>query len=126
RFVSILRESPDEMMTVEGGPDACRVVGATNEFEMPGEDVTAFPDIPTFDQEIYHEISAGVLREMIRRTVFAAATGEQLRYGATTGILWELDGNEATLIATDGRRLAMMKGLAEPHGEHTTKGTMPV
>src|ERR1700752_2818473 len=36
RLVSILRESPDEEMTIEGGPDACRVLGKTNEFEMPG------------------------------------------------------------------------------------------
>jgi DNA polymerase-3 subunit beta len=126
RFVSILRESPDEEMTVEAGPDACRVLGATNEFEMPGEDPAAFPDVPTFDQEKYHELSAGVLREMIRRTLFAAATGEQLRYGATTGVLWELEGDEATLIATDGRRLAHAKGQASATGEHTTRGLMPV
>ena len=42
-------------MTVEAGPDSCRVLGATNEFEMPGEDPSAFPDVPTFDQETYHE-----------------------------------------------------------------------
>src|SRR5260370_38060407 len=113
RFISILRESTDEEMTVEAGPEACRVIGTTNEFEMPGEDPSAFPDVPTFDQENYHEVSAGLLREMIRRTLFAAATGEQLRYGATTGILWELDGTDASLIATDGRRLALMKGAAE-------------
>jgi DNA polymerase III subunit beta len=126
RFISILRESSDEEMTIEAGPDACRVVGATNEFEMPGEDPSAFPDVPTFDQEKFHELSAGVLREMIRRTLFAAATGEQLRYGATTGILWELEGNQATLIATDGRRLALAKGQAEAFGEHSTTGTTPV
>jgi DNA polymerase III subunit beta len=126
RFVSILRESPDEEMTIEAGPDACRVLGATNEFEMPGEDPAAFPDVPTFDQEKYHELSAGVLREMIRRTVFATATGEQLRYGATTGILWELEGEEASLIATDGRRMALAKGPATSAGDHSTKGMTPV
>jgi DNA polymerase-3 subunit beta len=126
RFVSILRESLDEEMTVEAGPDACRVLGGTNEFDMPGEDPAAFPDVPTFDQEKYHEISAGVLRDMIRRTLFATATGEQLRYGATTGILWELEGEEASLIATDGRRLALCKGPATPAGDHSTKGMTPV
>ncbi len=126
RFVSILRESTDEEMTVEGGPDACRVLGATNEFDMPGEDPAAFPDVPTFDPEKYHELSAGLLREMIRRTLFAAATGEQLRYGATTGILWELEGENACLIATDGRRLALARGQAEVKGDHSTKGMMPV
>jgi DNA polymerase-3 subunit beta len=126
RFVSILRESPDEEMTIEAGPDVCRVLGATNEFEMPGEDPAAFPDVPTFDQDKYHELTAGVLREMIRRTLFAAATGEQLRYGATTGILWELEGEEANLIGTDGRRLALAKGAAVAVGGHSTKGMTPV
>src|SRR5438067_1723986 len=93
---------------------------------MPGEDPAAFPDVPTFDQDKYHEIAAGVLREMIRRTLFSVASGEQLRFGATTGVLWELEGDSASLVATDGRRLAHMKGAAEPHGEHSTKGTMPV
>jgi DNA polymerase-3 subunit beta len=126
RFVSILRESTDEEMTVEAGPDGCRVLGASNEFDMPGEDPAAFPEVPTFDQEKYHELTAGQLREMIRRTLFAAATGEQLRYGATTGILWELEGDNATLIATDGRRLALAKGTAGVAGEHSTKGMIPV
>jgi DNA polymerase-3 subunit beta len=126
RFVSILRESTDANMTVEAGPDGCRVLGASNEFDMPGEDPAAFPEVPTFDQEKYHELTAGTLREMIRRTLFAAATGEQLRYGATTGILWELEGDTATLIATDGRRLALAKGTATAAGEHSTKGMTPV
>jgi DNA polymerase-3 subunit beta len=126
RLISILRESTDEEMTIEAGPESCRVLGATNEFDMPGEDPSAFPDVPAFDEEKYHEFTAGVLREMIRCTIFATASGEQLRYGATTGILWELDGTDATLIGTDGRRLAVMKGAAEVHGGHTTKGTMPV
>src|SRR6185503_7561908 len=30
------------------------------------------------------------------------------------------------LIATDGRRLALAQGQAQPHGGHTTKGQMPV
>jgi DNA polymerase-3 subunit beta len=102
------------------------VLGATNEFEMPGHDPSAFPDVPTFDQEKYHELTAGTLREMIRRTLFAAATGEQLRYGATTGILWELEGEEAMLIGTDGRRLAQAKGAATATGEHSTRGMTPV
>ncbi len=59
RFVSILRESTDEEMTVEAGPDGCRVLGASNEFDMPGEDPAAFPEVPTFDEEKYHELTAG-------------------------------------------------------------------
>lgn len=126
RLVSILRESTDEEMTIEAGPESCIVRGASAEFEMPGEDPAAFPDIPTFGEEKYHELSAGLLRDMIRRTVFAAAAAEHSRFGATTGLLWELEDSHAALIATDGRRLALAKGQAESHGGHTTKGQMPV
>ena len=47
---------------------------------MPSEDPAEFPDVPTFAEEKYHEMTAGALREMIRRTIFAAADGEQPRF----------------------------------------------
>jgi DNA polymerase-3 subunit beta len=74
RLVSILRESSDEEVTVEATNDACVVRGQFNEYEMPSEDPANFPDIPNFAEEKYHEIAAGVLREMIRRTIFTANT----------------------------------------------------
>jgi DNA polymerase-3 subunit beta len=100
------------------------VRGQFNEFEMGGEDAGDFPDVPTFTEEKYHELSAGALREMIRRTVFAAAV-ENPRY-AVTGILWELEGDVARLVATDGRRLAVCQGPATSHGGHDTKGQVHV
>jgi DNA polymerase-3 subunit beta len=57
---------------------------------------------------------------MIRRTIFAAAT-ENPRY-AVTGVLWELEESVARLVATDGRRLAVMQGPATSHDGHDTKG----
>lgn len=126
RLIAILREATDEEMVVEAGPDKVVVRGNTNEFDMPGEDASAFPDVPAFAEEKYHELTASVLREMIKRTVFAAATEGQVRFGATTGILWELEDEKASLIATDGRRLALMTGPAKPLGGHTTQGQMPV
>src|SRR5262245_50287310 len=125
RLVSILRESSDEELTVEATTEACVVRGQFNEFEMPSEDPANFPDIPSFAEEKYHEISAGVLREMIRRTLFAVAVGEA-KFSATTGILIELEGEQAKLVATDGRRLALSQGAATPHGGHSTKGQTPV
>jgi DNA polymerase III subunit beta len=125
RMLSLLRESTDSEMTVEANHDKCLVRGQFNEFEMPSEDPANFPDIPTFEEEKYHEIAASVLREMIRRTQFAVAVGEA-RFSATTGILLELDGDLAKLVGTDGRRLALAQGPAKAHGDHSTKGQMPV
>lgn len=126
RLISILRESTDEELTVEANIESCVVKGERNEFEMPGEDPAAFPDIPSFAEEKYHELTAGVLRDMIRRVIFSAASAEHSRFGATTGVLWELEGDKATLVATDGRRLALMHGAAQAHGGHSTKGQTAV
>ncbi len=124
RLTQILREARDEELTIEADATACTVRGQHVEFEMPSEEPANFPDLPTFNEEKYHEMSAGVLREMIRRTVFAAAD-ESTRY-SMTGVLWEMEGETVKLVATDGRRLALTEGTATVHGGHTTAGTMPV
>src|SRR5262249_48202472 len=71
KIISILRESTDEELALEAGPDACVVRGQFNEFEMPGEDPSVFPAVTPFSEEKYHERTAGVAREVIRRTLSA-------------------------------------------------------
>src|SRR5262249_7183642 len=73
RLLAILRESQDDELSVEVDANACMVRGEHMEFEMASEDPANFPDLPVFSDEKYHEVEAGALREMIRRTVFAAA-----------------------------------------------------
>ncbi len=120
RSIAILREATDDELLLEANADSCLLRGQCNEFEMASEDPANFPDVPTFGEEKYHEIAAGTLREMIRRTIFAAAT-ENPRY-AVTGILWELENDQARLIATDGRRLAVTQAVASVQGGHSTQG----
>jgi DNA polymerase-3 subunit beta len=120
RFASILREATDEHLTVEADGQRCVVTGASNEFEMPGEDPEEFPDVPSFSDKQFHELQAGPLRTMIRRTIFATAK-ESTRY-AMTGVVWELEGEHCRLIATDSKRLALASGAAKPVGGHDTKG----
>lgn len=124
RMIAILREATDEKLHMKADAEQCRVHGQFNEFEMPSEDPANFPDVPMFTDTSYHELPAGVLREMIRRTIFAAAA-ENPRY-AVNGVLWELDKNSARLVATDGRRLAVTQAPAVSEGGHETKGQTPV
>jgi DNA polymerase-3 subunit beta len=58
----------------------------------------------------YHELSAGVLRQLIRRTAFAVGK-DNTKY-AITAILWEVEDGKARLVATDTRRLAVATGVA--------------
>lgn len=120
RLIAILRESNDDRLMIEADADKCGVTGANLEYEMPGEDPADFPDLPTFADEKCHEVTAGVLRTMIRRTVFAAAK-ESTRY-AMTGVLWELEGPKCRLVATDSKRLALAEGEGKEVGGHDTRG----
>src|SRR5262245_8079953 len=125
RLFAILREAQESELSLEADDKACIVRGESMEFEMPGGDPALFPDLPTFNEDKYHEVDPATLRELIRRTVFAAAEGEGARY-AMTGVLWELEDDKAKLVATDGRRLSLVEGKAKAHGGHTTKGTTPL
>jgi DNA polymerase-3 subunit beta len=124
KLLAILRESQDDELVIEANNDNCSVRGDRFEFEMPSEDPVNFPDLPTFEDQKHHELKAGDLREMIRRTVFA--TADDVGRYSMTGVLWELEEEQARLVATDGRRLALAMGSAQPHGGHATKGMLPV
>ena len=124
RLLAVLRESQDERLAIEADTNSCVIRGEHNEFEMPGEDPANFPDLPSFTDDKYHEIEADHLREMVRRTVFAAAT-ESARY-SMTGVMWEVDDKHVKLVATDGRRLAVSEGTGVAQGGHSTHGQTPV
>ncbi len=127
KLSDILREARDTQMVIEADSSACVVRGTTSplEFEMPSEDPGQFPDFPAFTEEKYHEISAGSLREMIKRTLFGTADDSAGRY-VMTGVCWELEGGQIRLVATDGRRLALAEGTGTATGGHTTQGMSPV
>jgi DNA polymerase-3 subunit beta len=124
RVAQILRELTDQEIHLEADESKTVIRGQHSEFELPGEDPLLYPELPGFDSEDYHQIQANVLRQMIQRTIFAAAH-ENARY-ALTGVLWELGPEKCRLVATDGRRLAVTDTVAIQHGKHGTEGMTPV
>ncbi len=124
KLIAILRESLDNELELAADSSSCVVTGESLFFEMPGEDPAQFPEWPSFNEEKYHEVTAGTLREMIRRTIFAV-DDKATRY-TMSGVLIELEGDEVRLVATDGHRLALARGQGVPAGDHSTKGQAPV
>ena len=122
KLVNILKEATDLEVTIDAGEETTRVTMRGGKYELPGGDPAEFPDVPTFDQGgRFHEISAGVLRTMIRRTAFAANRKDNSPRYNVNGVLWEADGNKARLVATDLKRLAIAEGPAELHGTADAK-----
>jgi DNA polymerase III subunit beta len=120
KLTQILREATDEELTIEADDSRVLVRGQVNEWEMPSENPGEFPDIPTFVDKSHHDVAAGALAKMIRRTAFAAAK-ESTKF-AMTGVLWEVEGKNLRLVATDSKRLALAIGPVVSHDAADTKG----
>jgi DNA polymerase-3 subunit beta len=108
KFSQIVRESVDPTITLEVDKQEAQITGADSHFKIFGYPVSDFPPIPEAKGDPDYTINSGELHRLIRQTTFATAR-ENSRY-AINGVLVERDGNKLTLVATDGRRLALAKG----------------
>jgi DNA polymerase-3 subunit beta len=124
RFGSILRESSDATLRLEADGQATTVRGERSEFKLPAENPQEFPAVADFTDTAFHELSARLLREMIRRTIFAT-DNESSRY-ALGGVLLEMGPDKIIAVGTDGRRLAKMEVPARSEGGHQSGDTMTI
>lgn len=108
KFSQIVRESIDPTITLEVDKQEAQITGADSHFKIYGYPVNDFPPIPEAKGDPDYTINSGELHRLIRQTTFATAR-ENSRY-AINGVLVERDGNKLTLVATDGRRLALARG----------------
>lgn len=124
RFGSILRESNDQTLHLECDSSGITIRGERSQFRLPAENPAEFPQVTAFEEASYFEISSRLLRELIRRTVFAT-DNESSRY-ALGGVKLEFGDDNVTAIGTDGRRLAKMMGPVTKSGTpaHTDQITI--
>ncbi|MHC4428097.1 MAG: DNA polymerase III subunit beta [Planctomycetota bacterium] len=112
KISQIARACEDPTLTLESEDHTVHIRGAGSHFKVFGYDPKEFPPVRDFSEAtIDATISAGVLRSLISRTLFAAAV-EHSRY-AINGVLFERQGRKLRLVSTDGRRLAMALGECE-------------
>ena len=67
-----------------------------------------FPSIETFREGLTFSVSPDTFKRVVRQTSFAASTDEMK--AVFTGLLWEVSGEELSVVATDTHRLAWAKG----------------
>ena len=117
QLTQILRETNADQLDLDSNQEGTKVKIGSSKFSMPTRPVDEFPDIPAFDDGgRYHEIAAGVLRSLIKRTAFAADKKESGSRFVLKGVLWEAEGKLARLVATDTKRLALCEGDAAVYG----------
>jgi DNA polymerase-3 subunit beta len=104
KLTAIVRESADEVLSLEATEGTCEIKGSDSHFTVYGQEPEQYPSVPDFDGAAGLEIALDKLQEGIEQCLFATAK-ESTRY-AINGVLWEIKGKKLSLVATDGRRLA--------------------
>ncbi len=106
RLFNIIRELPssDILIDVDSKNFAAIRCGSVN-FKIYGLPKDDFPALPNFEDANTYTLPQKDLRDGLRKTSYASSTDET-RY-VLNGVLFSFRDEKLTLVATDGRRLAM-------------------
>ena len=89
----------------------CSVRAAASFYRINGLSADEFPPLPKFPEEKRVSLSQETVLAMLKRTCFAISTDES-RY-VLNGIFFSLKEHKLTMVATDGRRLALAEEEVE-------------
>lgn len=112
----ILRSLPNEMVSVEADERlTCRIKSGDAEFTLIGIPAADYPELPSVESGFPIVLQSEVLRDMIRKTIFATAENDVKV--VHTGVRFEIGSNQIRLVAVDGFRLAMRNEEIDYDGE---------
>ena len=107
RLFTIIRELPSSEISVEvDGKNAASIRSGQSFFKILGLPEEEFPPLPKFENAKVVTMRQKDLHDGLRKTAYAISTDET-RY-VLNGVLFSFKENKLTLVATDGRRLAML------------------
>ena len=123
KFAQIVRESVDPTLDLQVDQNVTHIRGQDSHFQVIGQPPDDFPGLPEFENQPDFEASAEDLHKQITETVFATAR-ENSRY-AINGVLIERQANKLSLVATDGRRLALSRGRCKSVQDENRSAIVP-
>lgn len=107
RLATIIRELPNPDVSVETADDhQTKVTSGGSLFRIMGIGKEEFPALPTFSKDRTFVIDQAQLGTMLRSVVYAQSSDEA-RY-ILNGVYFNFNDGKLSLVATDGRRLALI------------------
>lgn len=104
-FSEIIRKLPDTEINISLNEKNLLVIECEGSlYKLATMNPEEFPELPQINVENSIEIEQNVLKEMIRKTIFAVSTEENRPI--FTGCLFEIKNNKLNVVAVDGFRLA--------------------
>ena len=107
RLAGIVRELPNLDVTVDGSPNhQVKLTSGGSTFKIMGIGKEEFPPLPEFGEEKAHSLAQSELATMLRSVSYAQSNDES-RY-ILNGVYFNFRDGRLFLVATDGRRLALV------------------
>ncbi len=107
RLANIVRELPAAEVQIEiDSKNVASIRCGQSFFKILGLPEEEFPPLPKFEDAKTFSIPQQALRDALKKTSYAISTDET-RY-VLNGILFSFKDNKLTMVATDGRRLALV------------------
>lgn len=105
-FSEIIRKLPDTEIHISiNEKNLLEIECEGSLYKLATMNPEEFPELPKIEVENSIEIDQSVLKNMIRKTIFAVSTEESRPI--FTGCLFEVENNKLTLVSVDGFRLAL-------------------
>jgi DNA polymerase-3 subunit beta len=124
KLVSVVRELPTSEVEVSvNSKHHAEIRSGPSFFKIIGLSDSEFPPLPNFQGAKEFRIPQQILRDGLRKTSYAISTDET-RY-VLNGIFASFRDGKMTLVATDGRRLAMVDSDLEFPASHETDVIIP-
>lgn len=124
RLVSIIRELPSAEIEISvDGKDVASIRSGPSFFKIIGLPAREFPPLSDFKEANEYHIPESILRTGLKKTSYAISTDET-RY-VLNGIFTSFKDGKITLVATDGRRLAMVDHDLEFPSSHEVDFIVP-
>lgn len=119
KFAEIARELAAAPVHVQVDGMEVGIQSGQSRFKLFGLPPEEFPSFPEVDFGESWPMKAGDLHELVSRTAFAASTEESRPI--LNGVLWQVRGDSASMVATNGHRLAKLtvklEGMGAPEAD---------
>ncbi|MFA6563658.1 MAG: DNA polymerase III subunit beta [Verrucomicrobiia bacterium] len=124
RLFGIFRELPAGEAEIEvDDKNTASIRCGSSFFKIMGLPAEEFPPLPKFDGGKHFKIAQSSLRDMFRKTSYAISNDET-RY-VLNGAFMQFKADKLTMVATDGRRLALAEQDLEFPKANEVEGILP-
>lgn len=106
KLATIIRELPNIEVEVKSIDHQAQISSGGSLFLINGIGPEEFPSLPTFSDDRQFTLSQETLATMLRSVAYGQSTDES-RY-ILNGVFFNFSDDKLTLVATDGRRLALI------------------